>query len=422
MLCVREDELVIGGVGGQNDDDAVVEGHLWALSLEPGKEGTLLWNRTFTPPRASATAEKSYRGSYPVSGPSVDPEDGVFLFEETVTLKRWAYDLETGQQLWESEPESAMNYYGLYDSIYDGKLLSYGYAGDLIAYDIRTGEVLWEYTAENIGFESPYGNYPIYITAIADGKIYLVSGEHSLTQPMWRGPNLRCIDVETGNELWKISYMGAGDGGGHLTSTTTVIADGYVVGLNYYDNQIYCFGKGPSETTIAVDPAVSDLGSSILIKGSVTDQSPGAKGTPAMADESQEEWMEYMYMQQPMPADAKGVTLKLYAVDPNNNYQDIGTVTTDTYGNFGTSWVPPVPGEYYIIAEFEGSKSYGSSSASTYFVVDPAPTAAQALEPELAASTASEVPLVSTETAIIAAVAVACIVGVVAFWALRKRK
>jgi len=166
--------------------------------------------------------------------------------------------------------------------------------------------------------------------------------------------------------------------------------------------------------------------------------------------------MEYMFQQRPMPTDAKGVAVKLTAIDPNGNYQDIGTTTTDSHGNFGKSWVPPVPGEYYIIAEFEGSKSYGSSSATTYFVVDQAPTAATPMEPEPTTpepttptpaeptpteptpttpepttpesttpeptEPSAEAPFITTEVAIIAAVAVACIIGIAAFWALRKRK
>ena len=36
-------------------------------------------------------------------------------------------------------------------------------------------------------------------------------------------------------------------------------------------------------------------------------------------------------------------------------------------------WEPPVPGEYQIFARFEGSASYGASSASTYMGVEDAP-------------------------------------------------
>jgi hypothetical protein len=145
------------------------------------------------------------------------------------------------------------------------------------------------------------------------------------------------------------------------------------VTLNLYDNRIYCYGKGPSATTVTAAPKVTALGSSVLIEGTVTDQSPGAKGSPAMSDESMSDWMEYMYMQQAMPANPQGVTVKLYSIDPNGNYQDIGTATTDIGGCFGKSWVPPVPGDYFLMAEFEGSASYGSSYATTYFTVDEAP-------------------------------------------------
>ena len=35
------------------------------------------------------------------------------------------------------------------------------------------------------------------------------------------------------------------------------------------------------------------------------------KGTPAIADEDMESWMEYKFMQQIKPADAKGVPVNL---------------------------------------------------------------------------------------------------------------
>ncbi len=62
-----------------------------------------------------------------------------------------------------------MNYYGMNSNIYQGKLLT-GYGGVLIAYDIKTGKVLWNYTAAQVGFESPYGNYPTGITALLTEK------------------------------------------------------------------------------------------------------------------------------------------------------------------------------------------------------------------------------------------------------------
>jgi hypothetical protein len=427
ILAVREGEYIIGGTGGQNDADAVEQGTLWALSLEEGKEGTLLWQISFTPPRAYATAAQAPRGRYPVTGPTVVPEYNVFLFEEASTLQRWAYDLTTGNLLWgPTDPEPALNYYGMTDTVYDGKLLTCGYGGVLIAYDITTGEELWRYAATNVGFESPYGNYPIGIGCIADGKIYLGSGEHSPTQPLWRGPNMRCIDADTGEELWKIDFLGvsmpSGNGGDNYA-----ISDGYLVGLNGYDMKLYCFGKGPSATTVSVKNDVTTKGGSVQITGTVIDKSAGTQqqeqagrfpnGVPAMADESQEDWMEYVYMQQAMPANVQGVTVKLYAIDPNGNYQDIGETTSDMWGNFGKSWMPPVEGEYLIIAEFAGTNSYYKSSASTYITVDPAPSAGGQIEPE-----PTEAPVISTEMAIILAAVIVAVALFAGFWFIRKRK
>ena len=83
-------------------------------------------------------------------------------------------------------------------------------------------------------------------------------------------------------------------------------------------------------------------------------------------------------------------------------------------------WEPPVPGKYTIIARFEGSESYFSSYAENALGVTEAPSPAVPIEPEPTEPT--EAFVITTEIAIIAAVVVAVVIGIVAFWALRKRK
>ena len=73
IRCVRSDEFLIGGSAGSNNEDGIVPGVMWKMSLEPGSEGKLLWNRTFTPPSSA--------GNKSISMGTVDPENGVFLFE-----------------------------------------------------------------------------------------------------------------------------------------------------------------------------------------------------------------------------------------------------------------------------------------------------------------------------------------------------
>jgi hypothetical protein len=248
--------------------------------------------------------------------------------------------------------------------------------------------------------------------------------------PLYKGYKLHVIDAETGNGIWNITGW----------YQLPLIADGYVVANNIADNRIYCFGKGVTKTTVSGPEIVQPLGTKVLIEGSVTDESPGTKsslltarfpnGVPAIADEYMSEWMEYLYMQQPLPAietipvpedEVKGVIVKLTAIDPNGNFQDIGETVTDLNGNFGITWTPPVPGEYHVTATFEGSNSYWSSDATTYFAVTEAPSAAQPIQPEPTEPTGA--PLISTETTIILAVVViAGVIGIIAFWALRKQR
>jgi hypothetical protein len=437
---VREGIDVVGGTNGNSTGDTNTQGNLWALNLDPTKGviGALLWNITFTPPKASSIL--AYGSRPGMMFESISVEDGVFIFREDLIRRYWGYSLETGQQLWESEPESQMQFYGLSTAddcgVYDHKFLSYGYGGEVNAYDIKTGERLWTYVAENQGFESPYGNYPVGIAAVADGKLYLTSSEHSPTQPLWRGSDLRCVNATDGTEIWKILHWSAGMAAG----TGVYIADGRVISLDSYDNCLYCYGQGKSGTTVSAPQIDITLGNSVTLTGTVTDQTPSGKlnenyavpsltqaqgvgedfilkGTPAISEDSMQAWMEYLFKQQPKPTTATGVPVSLDAYDPNGNYIHIGDTTSDITGTYGLDWTPQVPGTYQIIATFEGSTSYGGSSAQTYMSVsDEAPTPSP--YPEIALPP-TETYILGVGIAVIIAIAIAAVIIILA---LRKRQ
>ena len=401
IRAVREGEYIIIGSTGSNNENGIVKGKLVTLSLEDGKEGQRLDEVEFTPPFASTAANVS------VAFTGVYPEYGVMVFEDKKNLLRWGFSLDTGQQLWESEPEPQLHYYGMSDMVYQGLLLSYGnYGGELLAYNLTTGEIEWKYIPENVGFESPYGNYPMRIGAIADGKIYIQTSEHSPTQPLWRGPNMRCINATDGTEIWTILDYGTG----------MAIADGLLVEFNNFDNELYCFGKGPSATTVTASPKVSVHGNGVMIEGTVMDDTSSGrrtttdivdftlKGSPAISDEDMSAWMEYLFMQQPRPENATGVEVVLETLDPNGNFYEIGKTTSDMNGNYGLKFVPEVPGDYQIFATFTGSNSYGPSYASTYFSVDEAPQATPTPTPTPPAEPTG-LYLVGSTTAIIIAIA-----------------
>jgi len=159
------------------------------------------------------------------------------------------------------------------------------------------------------------------------------------------------------------------------------VADGYMAYLNTYDMQVYCIGKGPSATTVSAPQTEIAQGTRVLLTGTVTDQSAGAKAllqssefnvVPAISDQSMGAWMQYLYMQKPKPTNATGVTLKLTATDPNGNFQVICTATSNSLGNYAIAWTPPVPGLYTVTATFEGTNGYYGSEAGTYFIVSAA--------------------------------------------------
>jgi len=308
--------------------------------------------------------------------PSKNAQDGIFTIYDEATMKLHAYSIKTGEEVWESEPLNTLgetpsdfatftrNYHIAY-----GKVYTAGYDGHVRAFDAKTGKLVWDFYFGSSGFETAYGSWPVYGGfTIADGKIYVTNDEHSPDAIMWRGAKLWCLDAETGKLLWSISGM----------FRIPAVADGYLTSVNSYDGQIYVFGKGPSRTTLEAPTTAISLGSSVVIRGTVTDESPAQPGTPCVAKESMSAWMEYLHMQKPVPAEVKGVPVYLYAVYPDGTYNYIGTAETNPFagGVFGFPWTPPKEGTYTIIAVFKGDESYGSSSAGTVIHVTAAPTPA----------------------------------------------
>jgi len=309
--------------------------------------------------------------------------EGIYTEYNRNELVVTAYSLTTGQKLWTSEPEDSS--WGYYDYSHGivigyGKAYSFGMGGAVYAYDVETGERLWKFSPGSAGLDTPYGIWPLGTWGnhhiLADGKLY-VRGGHDYTPPVWKGGEIYCIDVETGEQVWSsLSFDIVGG---------PAIADGTMIWMNGYDNQIYAYDKGPSKLTVEANPSVQMEGSSVLIQGMVTDVSPGTEsnlltsrfpnGVPAVSDASQSDYMEYLYQMQQMPMDTIGVEVTIDVIDANGNFRNIGTATSDASGFYRLSWIPDIYGDYTVIATFAGSEAYYASYAETAFVVDEAPAA-----------------------------------------------
>jgi hypothetical protein len=364
-VVVLDDSIL--GTSGCNDRYYTNAYTVYRLSLTPGQQGQVMWRKDYqSPPVINTTVSMAL---------AVDPDAGVFAMNLKEPRTWYFYDLNTGNLLkGPTAPQASMDMYGMGGAVAYGKLFSYGYGGIVYAYDMKTGSPLWATPLGAAGLEGPYQYWPAGSgsgIAIADHKIYVTTYEHSTTEPLYRAWSIYSIDTETGKMLWNITAL----------SGAPVIADGYMVLLNSMDNQIYCFGKGETTTTVSTQTFAAPQGTPVLIQGTVTDQSPGAAGSPAVSDVYMTEWMQYEYMQQAIPANALGVLVHLTAIDPNGNHQDIGNITSDITGNYKTAWTPPVPGVYTITATFAGSNSYFGSSSETGLLIGSAPSAAAVVTP-----------------------------------------
>jgi hypothetical protein len=444
-------------------DDVIIMNNIGNAAWQPGWtaeagysaiDGELLWG----PINHTQPAQTSLMGG--AAG------DGVYTVYNR-ELRAWSgYSLTTGEKLWGPTETSTdpWAYYDWWSSLYAyGNLYAWTLGGHVDCFDIQTGEHLWHWETGSAGYESPYGTWPLWVFgdgSAADGKIY-VGGGHEYSPPMFKGAKIYCLNATTGEEIFETLNF--------AVNGPPAIADGYMLVGNAYDNQMYAYGKGPSKTTVTAPENAQPLGKPVLIKGTIMDRSAGAQqqavaanfphGLPCISDAGMSPWMEYVYEQQPCPENLEGVEVVLTTLDPNGNTYELGRTTSDISGTFGCAVDPPVPGLYKIIATFEGSNSYYASSAVTYINVEEAPSAGQPIEPEpttLAPTEptqteptapeptepepatpepttpelttpeptepATEASLITSEIAIIAAVAIAAVLGIASFWALRKRK
>ncbi|MEM2098164.1 MAG: PQQ-binding-like beta-propeller repeat protein [Candidatus Bathyarchaeia archaeon] len=366
-------------VGSSVSTDAVT---VWAFSLKEGQEGRLLYNQTWKPPAAWKEGNISfqlYQSSW--IDTNMDENIGLIWIKEERTF--YAFNLTTGKYIWKSEkPHYYLDIYGISVRCAYGKVYSVGYAGEVHCWDARNGKLLWIYNATDPYTEFLWGNNwnldPLFISK---GKIYFFHSEHSPINPLFRGAPAVCLDAETGKEVWRVDGLfRKTDWGGQ-----PIMGDSVIAMYNSYDQGIYAIGKGPSAVTVEAPLVAVQQNTPCVIRGKVLDVSPGTQedtmklrfpyGVPAVSDSCMGEWMKYVYAQFPLPTNVTGVVVSIDTIDPNHNWIHIGNATSDASGNFAFTFTPTIPGDYKIIATFDGSKSYFGSSAETFMTVtEPAVT------------------------------------------------
>ena len=378
------------------------------------KTGALLWgpvNRTVAEFHEIAVVAAGTNGTH-----------GYYVEHDKDTNTAYVYNLYTGAQIGGAVQleGSALSPLSRAGAIAYGKCYIWDFGGYVNAIDLETATVSWTFRSPSAGYDTPYGVYPIWhfgSHSIADGKIFLSQGR-MYDPPLFAGAHKLAINCTDGSLVWSVL--------GTYAREPSAIADGYMVGYNSYDAQIYSFGKGPTQTTVTAPNLAAASGQSVVISGTVMDISTGTtdsdrsarfpNGVACVSDESQSAWMEYVYMQQPKPTNATGVPIELYVLDSNGNYRSIGTTTTDTNGFYSYNWMPDIAGKYMVYAVFAGSESYWPSQAVAAFAVDeaPEPTAAPTQTP----TSMVEQYFIPSVAAIIVVI---IIIGVLLMLMVRKR-
>lgn len=288
------------------------------------------------------------------------------------------WDAKTGAKSYDTEPMTQpWGCVTVNDFFVNGKLYIDDYDG-VHCYDANTGKELWYFSSGNAGMQTPYGTWLSKLGGfkMVGDLLYYQTGIWHNTEVYARGDRTYCLNATTGQQLWNFSGY----------SDLRGVANGYAQVFNQYDQCLYTFSKGPSATTVSAPQTAVPIGSTVLIQGTVIDQSPGkANGYAAISDEWMTPWMEYIYQQQPKPANAMGVPVSIDAYDPNGNLVHLGDTTSDASGVYSLAVAPSAlsagAGQYRIIATFKGSNGYYMSSAETSLVMDAAAAPAATATP-----------------------------------------
>jgi len=202
------------------------------------------------------------------------------IFPGSFQDQQIAIDAKTGKVLWTTFTKTAMIFSGSYA---DGKFVRGGIDDNtMYCFDAKTGKILWTYTADTIGYfctgtaigygmvYSPNKDGYIYainladgklawrykgpgtmifpgMPSVADGKVYVTSGQSASYGDEFGASQFACLDAFTGEAIWTLPIEA------YAPRESVAIAYGYLYLI-------------PGEVTKAVD---SSTGSEYEVMGSI---------------------------------------------------------------------------------------------------------------------------------------------------------
>ena len=433
-LAVDEDTVYFSGGYTFNQGYGNLQNGWLVLAAQDRTDGSKLWAKNLTYADTEVLS--------PFTRIMANYGDGLVQLGSLFNFKLIALNGRTGATEWTTsltgdngaEPNVFSLIGGVSQRNGPGVTVYEGFGGDIWCVNNTNGNVEWYTNTTKLmgppGIETPYGIWPLWTfscSAASNEVIYLPVG-HEYNPPLFHGAQMLALNFTDGSLVWK-------ELGTYVESTS--IAYGVLLSRNCYDNMIYAFGKGPSTMTVETAKTGVTTSTPVTITGTIMDISPGTRyltdpdetmtkqnevalrfpnGVPCVSDESQSHWMEYVYQQQPLPTNATGVPVTISVTDANGNTYEIGTVTSDSSGMFSFNWTPIIPGDYTVVATFDGSNSYYGSCATTAFYASEAPQAT----PESTPMPQSVADMYILPMSIVIIIAV-IVIGLVIILMLRKR-
>ncbi|MBM4400505.1 MAG: hypothetical protein FJ045_00980, partial [Crenarchaeota archaeon] len=184
---------------------------MWAISDKPDSRGRLLWIKNYSAPTGNLTRRL---------GP-VDPINRVWTMTDGENMQWLGYSLDDGSPLWgpTNFQFRDIQFFGSGEGFGQRAVTAYGnvyvqgFGGELFAFSAKNGSLLWKYNNTDSGMETPWGLRPIFIAAVADGKVYAFNNEHSPNTPLYKGNSIYCVDAFTGEEVYKMLGWAGQTGG-----------------------------------------------------------------------------------------------------------------------------------------------------------------------------------------------------------------
>ena len=392
------DEYIFTGDYFGGDPGDIMGAHVWAIT-KGRSGGTIEW--------ATYVRDET---DYWSGGPAAIADGVLYVGEYITNAHLNAIDAVTGDLLW----STFIGGYSTYaTAVVDGVVFtntSPGFdvpGGSILALDAQGGDILWRYDTIGIPMSNPiiYQN-SIYQAVYLDDKLYALDKDNG--ELLWsmdsagggRGMTLAngklygtaygdaedgffyCLDPETKDLVWKYQLMNTG-----VYSRGFAVADGIAYGGDLAGT-FYAFGKGPTTTEMSLTDTNIASGTDVAVYGKVYDESPAHLGEPVVNS--------------PVKLMAQKIG--------ESTWSDIGTATTDAAGRFNIQWTPASEGTFKVLAKFDGSNSYGWSSAEDTIQVQTSTAIPTSLSAPM-----TDIYLAGSTIAIIAAIAV------VGFLILRKK-